>query len=109
MLSGGIFVLHFVLHDGLKRCFLSIFSGFHSRVPDGKTTPKPLYFKDYTKNPRPIRTGEMVLKAGLEPARLAAGDFKSPASAIPPFQQEALLYNTCFLLFWQGEICNEAG
>ena len=28
----------------------------------------------------------MVLKAGFEPARLAAGDFKSPVSAIPPFQ-----------------------
>ncbi len=26
----------------------------------------------------------MVPKAGLEPARLAAGDFESPASTIPP-------------------------
>ena len=26
----------------------------------------------------------LVPKAGLEPARLAAGDFESPASTIPP-------------------------
>ena len=27
---------------------------------------------------------DLVPKAGLEPARLAAGDFESPASTIPP-------------------------
>lgn len=31
----------------------------------------------------------VVLKTGLEPVRLAAGDFKSPVSAIPPLQHES--------------------
>ena len=31
--------------------------------------------------------GMMVLMAGLEPARFAARDFKSPVSAIPPHQR----------------------
>ena len=39
-----------------------------------------------TKKPAQF-AGKLVLTAGLEPARLAAGDFKSPVSAIPPCQQ----------------------
>ena len=33
----------------------------------------------------------MVPEAGLEPARLAAEDFKSPASAISPLRPERIL------------------
>ena len=33
----------------------------------------------------------LVPKAGLEPARLAAGDFESPASTIPPLGHAGLL------------------
>jgi hypothetical protein len=31
-----------------------------------------------------LARNKVVPKAGLEPARLAAGDFESPASTIPP-------------------------
>ena len=33
------------------------------------------------------RKNDMVPEAGLEPAHLAAGDFESPASTIPPLGQ----------------------
>ena len=34
-----------------------------------------------------ISRDDMVPEAGLEPAHLAAGDFESPASTIPPLGQ----------------------
>ena len=34
-----------------------------------------------------ISKDDMVPEAGLEPAHLAAGDFESPASTIPPLGQ----------------------
>ena len=48
--------------------------------------------KTYKKTP--IVNRSLVLTAGLEPARLAAGDFKSPVSAIPPCQRKRQKYYT---------------
>jgi hypothetical protein len=40
----------------------------------------------------------LVPKAGLEPARLAAGDFESPASTIPPLGPIDFVEFSTFLL-----------
>ena len=40
----------------------------------------------------------LVPKAGLEPARLAAGDFESPASTIPPLGPIDFVELSAFLL-----------
>lgn len=54
----------------------------------GKT---PVSSKEKALKPNDFKAFSMVLKAGFEPARLAAGDFKSPVSAIPPFQPTRLI------------------
>ena len=41
---------------------------------------------------------DLVPKAGLEPARLAAGDFVSPASTIPPLGPIDFVELSAFLL-----------
>ena len=41
---------------------------------------------------------DLVPKAGLEPARLAAGDFESPASTIPPLGPIDFVEFSTFLL-----------
>ena len=41
---------------------------------------------------------DLVPKAGLEPARLAAGDFESPASTIPPLGLIDFVELSAFLL-----------
>jgi hypothetical protein len=40
----------------------------------------------------------LVPKAGLEPARLAAGDFESPASTIPPLGPNDCIARPAFSL-----------